>query len=245
MPTDSSSEKCRVGTAHQFLIRNLFIALINMFSQLTNQTTSLPSSLRKEGDEVMNLMTARQWGRRGFSLLAAALVLMVVLTPGRARAADLNVDTTLGNSPYLIPPNPSSFTNENVGTVAGGTIDQSGATTNTVANELTLGVPAAVTGTYDLSGGTLSVGTGATQGEIIGNSGSGTFTQTAGSNTMSDFLIVGNFPGATGTYALSGGSLSVGNDADVGFEGSGTFEAMRAKLIEGKSWLYFIMWFYG
>jgi uncharacterized protein with beta-barrel porin domain len=170
----------------------------------------------------MKLMTARQSGQRGFYLIAAVLVLMVVLTPGRARAADLNVDTTLGNSPYLIPPNPSSFTNENVGTVAGGTIDQSGVT-NTVANELTLGVPAGVTGVYNLSGGALSVGTGATQGEIIGNSGSGTFTQTAGSNTMSDFLIVGNFPGATGTYALSGGSLSVGNDADVGFEGSGTF----------------------
>ena len=177
---------------------------------------------QRTGDEVMKLMTARQSGQRGFYLIAAVLVLMVVLTPGRARAADLNVDTTLGNSPYLIPPNPSSFTNENVGTVAGGTIDQSGVT-NTVANELTLGVPAGVTGVYNLSGGALSVGTGATQGEIIGNSGSGTFTQTAGSNTMSDFLIVGNFPGATGTYALSGGSLSVGNDADVGFEGSGTF----------------------
>ncbi|MGO9394777.1 MAG: hypothetical protein ACLP7A_09210, partial [Desulfobaccales bacterium] len=122
----------------------------------------------------MNLMTTRQKGRRGFYFLAAVLVLMVVLAPGRARAADLNVDTTDLNSPYLIPPS-ASFTNENVGTSAGGEIIQSGST-NTVANELTLGVPAAVTGVYDLSAGTLSVGTGATQGEIVGNSGSGTFT---------------------------------------------------------------------
>ncbi len=172
----------------------------------------------------MNLMTARHQGRRGLYLLAAALVLMVVLSPGRAPATDLNVDTTLGNSPYLIPPNPSSFTNENVGTVAGGTIDQSGAT-NTVANELTLGVPAAVTGVYNLSAGTLSVGTGATQGEIVGNSGSGTFTQTGGTNTMSDFLIEGNFSGGTGTYSLSAGSVSVGINEDLGFAAgaSGTF----------------------
>ena len=157
----------------------------------------------------MNLITTRNQGRRGLLyLLAAALVLMVVLSPGRARAADLNVDTTLADSPYLIPPS-ASFTNENVGTSAGGEIIQSGST-NTVANTLTLGVPAAVTGVYDLSAGTLSVGTGATQGEIVGESGSGTFTQSGGTNTMSDFLIVGDLAGATGTYSLSAGSLSVG-----------------------------------
>ena len=67
----------------------------------------------------MNRMTARQLGLRG--LLAAVLVLMVVLSPDRARAiTDLNVDTTLSNSPYLIPPNPSIFASENVGTAAGG-----------------------------------------------------------------------------------------------------------------------------
>ncbi|MGA7562400.1 MAG: autotransporter domain-containing protein [Desulfobaccales bacterium] len=172
----------------------------------------------------MNLITTRNQGRRGLLyLLAAALVLMVVLSPGRARAADLNVDTTLADSPYLIPPS-ASFTNENVGTSAGGEIIQSGST-NTVANTLTLGVPAAVTGVYDLSAGTLSVGTGATQGEIVGESGSGTFTQSGGTNTMSDFLIVGDLAGATGTYSLSAGSLSVGGDADVGFASgsSGTF----------------------
>ncbi|MGP8050774.1 MAG: autotransporter domain-containing protein [Desulfobaccales bacterium] len=168
----------------------------------------------------MRLTTARQWGRRGLYLLPAALVLMVVLSPGRARAVDLNVDTTLGNSPYAIPPNPSSFTNENIGTVAGGEIDQSGVTTNTATGNLTLGVPAAVTGTYNLSGGTLSV----TGSETIGNSGTGAFTQTGGTNTVAQTLTLGDQSGASGSYTLGpGGSLAVGGDEYIGNFGSGAF----------------------
>ncbi len=167
----------------------------------------------------MRLTTARQWGRRGLYLLPAALVLMVVLSPGRARAVDLNVDTTLGNSPYAIPPNPSSFTNENIGTVAGGEIDQSGVTTNTATGNLTLGVPAAVTGTYNLSGGILSV----TGSEIIGNSGTGAFIQSGGTNTTAA-LTLGDQSGASGSYTLGpGGSLAVGGDEYIGNFGSGAF----------------------
>ncbi len=165
----------------------------------------------------MNRMTARQLGLRG--LLAAVLVLMVVLSPERARAiTDLNVDTTLSNSPYLIPPNPSIFANENVGTAAGGEIDQS-SSTNTATGTLTLGVPAAVMGTYNLTGGSLSVG----GNEYSGNSGSGTFTNSGGTDTVTDNLSLGHSAGGSGTYTLSAGSLAVGGGEYIGDSGSGIF----------------------
>ncbi len=165
----------------------------------------------------MNRMTARQLGLRG--LLAAVLVLMVLLSPDRARAiTDLNVDTTLSNSPYLIPPNPSIFASENVGTAAGGEIDQS-SSTNTATGTLTLGVPAAVMGTYNLTGGSLSVG----GNEYSGNSGSGTFTNSGGTDTVTDNLSLGHSAGGSGTYTLSAGSLAVGGGEYIGDSGSGIF----------------------
>ena len=47
-------------------------------------------------------------------MMVVALVLMVVLSPGRARAADLIVDTST-TTPYTVTGTTTSFTNENVG----------------------------------------------------------------------------------------------------------------------------------
>jgi hypothetical protein len=44
----------------------------------------------------------------------------------------------------------------------------------------------------------------------VGNSGSGTFTQTGGDNTVGN-LVVANNPGNSGTYNLEGGNLSATN----------------------------------
>ncbi len=158
-------------------------------------------------------------GRSGWGAWLSGLVLMlaVALSPGLS-LGQLVVD---GDSTVNIPP-PASYTSEDVGSSGAGTIDQSSAvnSTNTLTGTLTLGTTSTGSGTYILSGGTLSVG----NNEIIGNSGSGTFTQSGGTNSASNFLRVGNFSGATGTYNLmSGGSLTVSGSEDVGNSGTGSF----------------------
>ena len=152
------------------------------------------------------------------NLLVAVLVVAVVSIPGPAAAADLNVDTSLTNSPYNVTGN-ITYDNENVGIAASpntGEIDQS-AYTNTVNNNLSLGTVATSRGTYKLSGGSLSA-----LMEYIGYSGTGAFTQTGGTNTVSASLTLGKYSDSRGTYKLSGGSLSAKNQI-IGFYGSGDF----------------------
>lgn len=57
----------------------------------------------------------------------------------------------------------------------------------------------------------------------IGAAADGTFTQTSGTNAVSGDLHVGFGVGHLGTYALQGGSLNVGGNSYVGFDGNGTF----------------------
>ena len=89
---------------------------------------------------------------------------------------------------------------------------------------LTLGDQTGSSGTYNLmSGGTLSVtGLG---GEIVGNSGSGTFTQNGGINQVTATLYLGysSNPGAGGTYNLSGGGELFVDEENIGYRGSGVF----------------------
>ncbi len=125
-----------------------------------------------------------------------------------------------GGATVNIPP-PDSYTSEDVGSSSAGTIDQSSAvnSTNTVALTLTLGTTSTGSGTYILSGGALSV----LFEEIIGNSGSGAFTQSGGTNTVTGTLYVGHDATSTGTYTLSGtGTLSAANEY-IGFSGNGAF----------------------
>ena len=80
--------------------------------------------------------------------------------------------------------------------------------------QLYLGDLSGSSGTYNLSGsGLLSVSSSAY--EYIGHSGSGIFTQSGGTNLAGDNLYLGYTPSGSGTYNLSGGSLSSterGND---------------------------------
>ena len=73
-------------------------------------------------------------------------------------------------------------------------------------------------GSYSLS----STGSLSAANEYIGNYGSGTFTQSGGTNTVTGNLYVGNASGSSGTYNLSGGSLSAYVEA-IGVYGSGSF----------------------
>jgi len=58
--------------------------------------------------------------------------------------------------------------------------------------------------------------------EIIGSTGSGTFTQSGGTNTVTDILALAFQSGSSGTYNLSAGVLSAGEEI-IGWAGSGTF----------------------
>ena len=72
---------------------------------------------------------------------------------------------------------------------------------------------------FTQSGGTLSSGY-----EFIGIGGTGTFTQSGGTNTVSNTLDLGFYSGSSGAYNLSStGSLSAGNSEDIGYYGTGTF----------------------
>ncbi|MGD0517537.1 MAG: hypothetical protein ABSA26_08385 [Thermoguttaceae bacterium] len=92
-------------------------------------------------------------------------------------------------------------------------------TLSTVYANLYLGYNTGVSGTYELSGtGQLS-----TPGESIGYSGTGTFNQSAGTNTVGDIYLGYNSSG-NGTYNLSGtGQLIVTYTEMIGFSGTGIF----------------------
>ena len=97
-----------------------------------------------------------------------------------------------------------------MGNSGSGTFNQSGGT-NTVSNNLSLGASSGSSGTYSLSGGSLSG-----CWEYIGPSGSGTFTQSGGSHTVWDLMVLGS-----GTYNLSNtGSLTASYWEDVSNNGA-------------------------
>ena len=72
-------------------------------------------------------------------------------------------------------------------------------------------------GNYLLNGGSLSTGY-----EIIGEFGTGSFTQSGGTNSISGGMAIGCFAGGSGTYNFSGGSLSAPTEY-VGYSGTGVF----------------------
>ncbi len=76
------------------------------------------------------------------------------------------------------------------------------------------------TGTYNLSGNGYIDAQGS---EDIGVTGAGVFVQTGGTNHVDNFFTVGDQPGGTGTYTLSGGTLSGGIYEYVGAGSTGTF----------------------
>ena len=115
-----------------------------------------------------------------------------------------------------------TYDNEYIGQNSTGTLIQGGFT-NTVNNNLELGQNAGASGSYTLSdpgsGSLLSVA----GNEYIGYSGTGTFTQSGGTNTVTGILILAANAGSSGTYSLSGGSLTVGDYEAVGYFGTGSF----------------------
>ena len=77
-------------------------------------------------------------------------------------------------------------------------------------------------GTYDLSG-TGAISVGGNGSEVVATFGTGTFNQSAGTNTITSTytfgLAIGYSTGSTGTYNLSGGLVTTNNNVDLGFSG--------------------------
>lgn len=117
---------------------------------------------------------------------------------------------------------------EHIGYNGKGTFNHSGGI-NSALGGLTLGSNTLTSnGTYALSGsGTLDSG----GDEFLGNSGSGTFTQTAGTHTVGSAafnhnLYLGYNTNSSGSYSLDGSasSLTVWGVESIGYSGTGSFQ---------------------
>ena len=64
----------------------------------------------------------------------------------------------------------------------------------------------------------------ATVNEYVGDSGTGSFTQSGGTQSVSSQLLLGNNAGSSGSYNLGGsGLLSVASNELIGWSGTGSF----------------------
>jgi autotransporter-associated beta strand protein/T5SS/PEP-CTERM-associated repeat protein len=88
-------------------------------------------------------------------------------------------------------------------------------------------------GSYDLSGGTLN--SGANSNMFVGKYGQGVFTQSSGTVTAQHYLYIGRYAGSTGSYSISGGTLSQNNTGyriTVGYAGLGTLTVSGTGLVD-------------
>jgi T5SS/PEP-CTERM-associated repeat protein len=86
---------------------------------------------------------------------------------------------------------------------------------------LSIGSNAGSTGTYNLSSGQLT----SNESEYVGVSGIGVFDQTGGNNTIvgtENDLFLGYNASGSGTYTISGGTLTIPDDLFIGNSGGGT-----------------------
>lgn len=110
---------------------------------------------------------------------------------------------------------------EDIGYGSPGSFLQSGGT-HTVAGALTLGSSSGKSGSFNLSGGTLS-----SWGIYVGNSGTGLFQQSAGSVSVTSTISIGVNTSGIGTMEISGGSLNVKN-LNLPLNGTGTLRILNS-----------------
>jgi len=110
--------------------------------------------------------------------------------------------------------------NEQIGQSGTGSFTQSSGTNSLSRGQLglALGYNVGSYGTFNLSGSGLLVASN----ELIGYSGTGSFTQSGGTNHHSG-LTLGDSASSTGTYSLSGSGLLTGSNEYVGNYGTGSF----------------------
>jgi T5SS/PEP-CTERM-associated repeat protein len=117
--------------------------------------------------------------------------------------------------------------------------NQSGGNNNA---SLILGSNAGSVGTYELSGSSSTINS---SGEIIGDNGTGTFTQTGGSNSVSGEIDLGDLNGASGTYTMSNGAQlsattlnvapAVGGKGAMTIDGSSTHVEVNQLAVGGST----------
>ena len=127
--------------------------------------------------------------------------------------------------------------NLTVGSSGRGTFEQGGGSVDLRNGILRVGSASGSNGTYSLSGtGTLSA-----RYEYIGSGGTGSFTQSAGTNRIGSYLHIGSGSGSSGSYTMSGGSLESSSSSfglTVGSAGSGTFDQSGGTVNLGLGRLY-------
>ena len=135
--------------------------------------------------------------------------------------------TTVDGGTLQVPGGSLSSPNQYVGFSGTGSLSQSGGS-NALPyyGGLYLGYNSGAGGSYILSGsGLLSASYFAY--EFVGYSGTGTFTQSSGTNSLgaNAVLYLGNNAGGSGTYSLSNNGLLSANNSleNIGFHGTGTF----------------------
>ncbi len=146
--------------------------------------------------------------QKSWCLWGPVLALMLCFAPSSSLATDLTID---GGAIYAVSQD-LNFTNEYIGNLSSGTLNQSGYT-NAIEITLVLGNLAGSRGIYDLSGGNL-----VTRSVIIGNEGEGNFIQRGGTNAVSGNFTLGNFGGSKGVYNLTGGANTVAGILFLGFK---------------------------
>jgi fibronectin-binding autotransporter adhesin len=150
---------------------------------------------------------------------AFAVVALLLIAPPKARG-DVSWSTASGDwflgSNWLSGAVPAPTDNAFIINGGTATIAQPGA----VCNSLYLGDPNSTnSGEVQISGGNLT----ATDSEYVGNRGMGTFTQTGGTNSVSNYLYLGSALGSSGVYTLSNSGVLAATSEVLGNSGSATF----------------------
>lgn len=146
------------------------------------------------------------------------------LSNGTNTAELLNIASgPAGSGSYALLGGTLATNRASVGTMGTGTFVQSGGT-NTVATTLIVGNNAGSNGTYRLVADSLAAGS-----EYVGHTGTGTFEQFSGIHTATALTFgyqnaSASSPLSSGTYRLSGGSLSISGSEIIGGQGTGMFE---------------------
>jgi len=170
-----------------------------------------------------NIRPARSWAARGRSpkcSLGLAAVAVLLFAPPGVRAATYS-SWAVSSGDWSVAQNwggtlPTSSYGAYV--INGGTaaITLPGA----ACNYLYLGDPNSTNaGTVQMSAGSLST----ILSEYLGNTGTGTFTQSGGTNNVNGTLYLGMNSGSTGYYNLSGSGWLTGWWEYVGYSGVGAF----------------------
>ena len=134
----------------------------------------------------------------------------------------------------------NTFINSGTVTVTGnGTLG-----TATAGTSVRIANSASSTAVLNIDSATASITAGLnTQGDSlrIGEAGNGTLNQSAGTVTANQFVTIGDNLGATGTYNMSGGTLSVKNNNSttpafvIGRAGTGTFNLSGSAAVSVKN----------